>query len=481
VSILGIDLGTTGVKAIVVDRHGVIRGESYHDYPLVVPQPGWAELDPKLVLRAAKLTASRAVSSSGLSPRAIGIAGPGEAFVRIGSDDQPVGNAVVSFDRRAALIFKDVISKHGGAIGDVSGLVPLSHYAVFKLLWWQMEEPEADLRTRRYATLAAYVGEAFGASPGIDPSLAARTLLLDRGARAWSPALLTLLDMDPGRLPPVLQPGESSGSVTTNVARALHCAKDAEVFVVGLDQSCAVHGVGVGPNQALLSLGTTAVVARLVSSRQRAAQSVPAVPHVDGERILLLAGSPGGGSALRWFRETFGLTRTGYESIISTASREGTNVVFLPHLGGSRVAFEDPDASGAFVALTFGADRTAMARAVLDGVAYEVAMLIHRLTDAGHEPRELVAVGGVSKSRDWIQIMSDATGLAIESTASDNAAAFGAAKVAGDQHGSQRWPALASAFRVEPRESWRQYHVDRLDLTKRTHSALRDIRSWSGE
>jgi xylulokinase len=478
VSVLGIDIGTTGTKAVVISDRGSVLGHAYRGYRLIVPANGWAEIDPRAVWRAARDSATEAIDAAGVAPRSVGIAGPGEAFVPLDEAGKPLGNAIVSFDQRSSGAFSKVVSQIGVAeLRRQTGQEPLSHYALFKWLWWRDEQPDLDRITVRFASLAGYVAERFGAVGGIDRSLATRTSAYDPGTGEWAHELLGRLGLDPARLPKIRNSGDSSGQVRADVARSIGCASSAEVVIVGLDQACAAMGVLLDGDAALLSVGTTAVIARVAATSPSKRTALPSVPHVDDVNTLVLAGSPGGGSALRWFRDTFA-RRTGFESIIESTTDRPTAVLFLAHLGGSRIAFADPSAKGAFSGITFDSDRIDLARAVLDGVAYEVAMLLRRFLEDGLTPSHLIAVGGASKSSVWMQIMSDAIGLPIASTGSSLAAAYGAARVAAGVHPSEgdALGPMPIEFAVTPRERWHSYHQARIALAEATHDALRSVR-----
>jgi xylulokinase len=204
---------------------------------------------------------------------------------------------------------------------------------------------------------------------------------------------------------------------------------------------------------------------------------------VDGRGWLAMAGSPAGGTALRWLRDRV-LREQGAGGrhdegrLVEEVAEHRTDALFLPHLGGSRVAFDDPGATAAFTGLTHASDRSDLIRAVLDGVAYEVAMLLRRLSEAGLRVATLRANGGGSRSRGWMQLVADATGLPVESVAETDSAARGAARLA--------LPNSAGAvedvaFRVEPRPAWHGYHDERLSRYVRTYEALRTIREQEGE
>jgi xylulokinase len=252
--------------------------------------------------------------------------------------------------------------------------------------------------------------------------------------------------------------------------------------VGGLDQACAAFALGVDAAHGMLTLGTTAVVGIARDGRDGIPIEIPPVPMVDGRGWLAMAGSPAGGTALRWLRDRVlrakGPGDRDEGRLVDEVAKHRTDALFLPHLGGSRVAFDDPGATAAFTGLTHASDRTDLVRAVLDGVAYEVAMLLRRLSGAGLQVATLRANGGGSRSRGWMQLIADATGLPVESVAGTDSAARGAARLAlADTSGAVE----DVAFRVDPRPGWRGYHDERLSRYVRTYEALRAIREQEDE
>jgi xylulokinase len=484
VRILGVDIGTTGVKAAIVDAGGRLLAEASRTYPLVTPRPGWAELDGDTVWRATSWVVARVCAAGQAPPDAIGITGPGEAFMPLGRSGRPVGAVIVSLDRRAMATFDRVIAQHGTApFEGPTGLTALPHYALFKWLWWRDQRPEVDRIAVRYASLAGYVAERMGAEPGIDPTLAARTLAFDPTAGAWSRSILNLVSLDPDRLPPLVGRDVPASVVSRRVAARWGMGAGIPIELAGLDQSAAAAAVELDPGAALLSVGTTAVVAQHWERVPAVETRLPWVPDARRGGGLVIAGSPGGGSSLRWARSALGLDGRGtprsLDALVDAAANRSTSVIFLPHLGGSRTALDDPGAEGAFVGLTFAADQSDLIRAILDGVAYEIAQLADRLVAAGGEIRSFVAVGGASRSRGWMGIVADASDRPVASTESSEAAAYGAARIAAGRIG-RRLPPLHASHVSEPRAAWRAYHDDRRAAFLASHGAIRTAREQVG-
>jgi xylulokinase len=488
-AVLGVDLGTTGVKAVVLGNDGTILGRAYGEYRLVTDAPGWAELDPVEVLRATTKVIRAATATSGEPPSAVGLSAAGEAFVPVDASLQPLGAVIVSFDRRAIPIHDRVVADIGAERFEASsGLRPLPHYSMFKWLWWKEQRPQVYARTAHFVSLGGMIAGLLGGRPAIDESFAVRSLLYDAVRHDWAWDLVADVGLKPELLPPVLAPRTSCGTVSAGVARSLGIAPGANIVVGAMDQLCAAFGIGLAAPDGMLSIGTMAVVGFVHADKATFPRFLPSVPHVVPEKWLALGGSAGG-SALRWFRDAIHAAPIGqarpttgtFDEIVHSIQDRATAVLFLPHLGGSRVAFDDPSATGAFVGLTFDTGREDLARAVIDGVAYEIAILLGRLGGASIRPRRLMAVGGASTSRAWLQIIADATRIRLDSAASGDVAAVGAARLAhGDVDpsggGAGEIPPVSSVFSVAPRDEWRPYHAERLEQFRAVHHALRAAR-----
>jgi xylulokinase len=480
-TVLGLDVGTTGVKAVVVDDSGSILGSAIRDYQLITPQAGWIELDPVRIWQGARDAIREATATAGRVPDALGLSCAGEAFVPVDRRDRALGNAIVSFDRRAVDWFARLMDD-GGAdqFEATTGLLPLPHYAVSKLAWWTANRPDWFASGGKFVTLGGFLARRLGGESLIDPTLAMRTLLYDPRSSGWAPELLARAGIRLAELPAIAPSRAVCGEVSASVGRALGLRPGGSITVGGLDQACAAFGAGVSGDVGLLSIGTTAVVARQVGDRKRIPPAIPSVPTVQGRGWLAMAGSPAGGAALNWFHRTWlGSQRrqgAALQTSLDAIQARRTDALFLPHLAGSRVAFDNPAARGAFLGLTFDTERADLVRGVLDGVAYESAVLLERLAHQGLAPARLRAAGGGSLSRPWLQIISDAIERPVDSLESRFVASFGAARLASARGAANRdeitIPPMPIRTRIRPRREWRTYSRSRIERFKAAYAAL---------
>ena len=529
-TLLGVDIGTTGCKAAVVSHRGVPLATAYREYPLITPRPGWAQLDPDEVWGAARSAIREATSADAAPPRAMAIATLGEAVTPIDGRGRPLGPSILSFDRRAAACHAALVELVGPrAIERITGLAPMPHYSAAKWSWLAREAPDTYRAAAKLVCYGDLVAARLGLEPVIDHTMATRTLAFDRHSRSWSQEILEAAGVERAKLPAPASSGTVVGTIGAEHCRDLGLAPGAVLVAGGLDQACAAHAVGIGgvgsggvgsggvgiggsgsggvgsggvgsggsgsggvgsgvdvAGPVLLSLGTVAVLATVLSGDRPRPLAVPTGPHVVDGRSLAVAGAPAGGAVLRWYRDVLGAADVEraeaagadfYDTVVSSAATVETPVIVVPHFAGSRAAFADPDSLGVMAGLTFDTDRRQLVRALLEGVALETAVMAERLAAAVAPVAMLRAVGGGSRSAPWMQIFADVLGVPVESAASSYAAAVGAALIAGSAIDAVDGEAtMPMAVRFEPDPGRAEHYRAKLVLYRRLYETMAAVR-----
>ena len=492
-TLLGVDVGTTGCKAATVGPDGSVGTTAYREYPLATPRPGWAELDPDGVWEAVCAAIREVTTAVAEPPRALAFATLGEAVTPIDASGAALAPTIVSFDGRAGPCYEQLVAALGAErLTAVCGVAPQPHYSVAKWRWIAHEMPETYRRARTLACFGDLCAVRLGLPPVIDHTMATRTLAFDATGGCWSAEILDAAGVDIEKLPTPAPTGTVVGTVSAKQARDLGLADGALLVTGGLDQVCAARGAGIatgGDGSAMLSLGTVAVLAAVVRADRPVPASVPTVPYLDPGVRLAIAGTPAGGAVLRWYRDRFAAAETTvpgdagredrfYDRIVAGAADVETDLVAVPHFAGSRTAFSDPRATAALVGLTFATERRHVVRALLEGVALEVAVMAERLAEAGVAVAALRAAGGGSRSPVWMQIFADVLGIPVDSTASADAAAVGAALIAGAATGvvAGNRVGLPLVMRCEPEESRRGRYRSKLERYRALHGALAVVR-----
>lgn len=487
-TLLGVDIGTTGCKAAVVSVEGALLATAYREYPLITPRSGWAELDPDVVWGSA-CSAIRETTSAGLAPpRAMAVSCLGEAVTPIDDRGRPLGPSIVSFDRRAADCHEQLVGQIGrDGFERITGLAPMPHYSVAKWSWLAREASDIYRAAAKLACYGDLVAARLGLEPVIDHTMAARTLALDQNSHRWDPEILEAAGVEEAKLPEPAPSGTVIGTIPRQHCIDFGLAPGAVLVAGGLDQACAAHAVGAGEaGPALLSLGTVAVLAMALAGGRARPTDVPTGPHVVEKQSLAVAGAPAGGAVLRWYRDVLGAADAEraeaagadfYDTVVSAAATVETEAIVVPHFAGSRTGFSDPDSLGVVAGLTFDTDRRHLVRALLEGVALETAVMAERLAAAVDPVASLRAAGGGSRSAPWMQIFADVLGVPIESAASSYAAAAGAALIAGSAvgavHGGATMPMVA---RFEPDGARADGYRAKLVLYRRLYETMAAVR-----
>ena len=454
-ALIGIDVGTSGVKALAISPHGDVLATAEEGYPLSTPQPGWSEQDPEDWWRATHACLAR------LPEGPVGFSGQMHGLVTLDESDLVLRPAILWNDQRTAAECAEIEERVGFArLVELTGNRALTGFTAPKLLWLRRHEPAVYDRIARILLPKDYVRLRLEGEHAIDAADASGTLLFDVANRRWSDEVLAALELPRDWLPPVFE--------STDIAGAG-------------DQAAGALGVGIDrPGPLSVALGTSGVVfgvlpaygADPLARLHTFCHAVPGTWHAMGV-MLSAAGS------LRWLRDVVG----GEESALVVEAeswRAGSEgVFFLPYLTGERTPHADPDARAAFTGLTVRHDRGALTRAVLEGVAYGLRDSLELLRELGFEAAAGRVSGGGARSELWTEIVATVLGIPLERTAVDEGAAFGAALLAGVRSGrfADAQEAVASCVRVtgrvEPNPAWAAAYDEGYERFRALYPALR--------
>jgi xylulokinase len=426
---VGLDVGTTGVKAIAVDGTGTVVARSESGYSLSTPHPGWAEQNPEDWWGAAQsaLAALGQVEIAG-----IGLSGQMHGLVALDAADRVVRPAILWNDQRTAVECAEIEERIGlDRLIALTGNRALTGFTAPKLLWLRRHEPEAFARIARVMLPKDYVRLRLTGEWVTDVADASGTLLLDVARRTWSTEMLAALELPGEWLPPALESPEAAGAT-------LPCDTLSQGIPVAAGAGdCAAAALGVGIDHAgplSIVLGTSGVVfaalpAFAADEQARVHSFCHAVPgawHAMGV-MLSAAGS------LQWFHDRLA-PDVSFERLVAEAGSwapGSDGLLFQPYLAGERTPHADPNARGAFVGLEVRHDRGAMIRAVLEGVAFGLRDSLELLRALGVESGSARVSGGNARSPAWLQIVASVLGLPLETTAVAEGSAFGAALLGG--------------------------------------------------
>lgn len=432
---LGIDLGTSEVKVVLLDDTQTMVGQAHHPVAISRPRALWSEQNPAdwwgaTVNALAQLRAAHPREYAAV--RGLGLSGHMHGATLLGADDRVLRPAILWNDGRSHAECL-ALERRAPDSRDITGNIAMPGFTAPKLIWVENHEPEVFRQTRRVLLPKDYlrlqlIGEAVS-----DMSDSAGTLWLDVGRRDWSDVMLAATHLDRSQMPRLVEGSAASGRLRPAVARQLGLPEGVVVAGGAGDNAASAAGIGVAaPGTAFLSLGTSGVyfVANAAFS-PNPARAVHAFCHAfpgtwHQMTVMLTAAS-----ALRWLRDA---TRADSEAQLvaeAQALPEGAEVpVFLPYLSGERTPHNDPHASGLFFGLTHGHGRGHLAQAVLEGVAFAFLDGQQALLDGGARIDAVTLVGGGSRSAAWAQVLADTLGRTLDRRAgADVGAALGAARL----------------------------------------------------
>jgi xylulokinase len=445
-SLLGIDVGTTGCKAAVFSEEGHILASAYEEYDIQRPRPGWAELDAADVWAKVKRTAGQVVPRSASDPvKALAVSSLGEAMVPVTEDRQVLGPSILNFDARGERYLAGLSS----AVDDerlyrINGNTLGNHYGLTKLMWIKEHQPEVYERAYKFLLWGSFVPFMLGAEPTVDYSLANRTLLFDIDRKGWSEEMLELAGLDRAKLPDTAPSGTVIGTVADHVATELGLPSNVPIVTGAHDQCANAVGCGViGEGLAMYGMGTFLCITPVFSERRGPAVMIERglnTEHhaVPGHYVSFMYNQ--GGSQVKWFRDTFAAAerrqaeeagRDIYADLISEIPEGPGSVVVLPHFTTTGPPAFISDSCGVIAGLRLETSRGEILKGILEGTTFELKECVDSLAPTGIEIADFRAVGGGSKSDAWVQICADILGRPFVRPTITEAGALGAAIVAG--------------------------------------------------
>lgn len=498
-SLLGLDVGTTGVKAICFTPEGRILAQAYREYTERYPGPGEAELDPEEVWgNTQEVLCEIGAASKGDPVQAMGLSVLGEAVTPVSREGEYLHNSLTSVDNRCVAQVRWWEEEFGRErVFDITGMSLHPSYTLSKIMWFRDERPEIFRRTWKFLLYEDLVIYKLGLPPTIDLSLAGRTMALDVRRKVWSDKMLGAADLSPDLLADVGPSGRAVGTIPQTIAEPLNLPPGVIVVLGGHDQPANALGGGlISPEVAVDGMGTVECVTvgfdRPILEPEMLRGNFSVYPHVVDGMYVTLAFSYTGGSILKWFRDTFceeelrEARRTGaevYDLILKDTPKEPTSLLVLPHFVGTGTPYLDPRSKGAILGLTLGTPKKEIAKALIEGVTFEIAINLKRLESAGVEVERLRAMGGGSRSRMWLQLKADITGKEVAALNVSECGCLGAALLAGTAIGT--YDSLDEAVRVtvEERETLspdperHRWYAERLEMYEGVYPALKEI-NW---
>jgi len=406
---LGIDIGTSGVKAVVLDQHGSVVGQGTAALTVQRPHPLWSEQDPDAWWKATIAAVQAIDPSVRRSVRGVGLAGQMHGATLLDADDKPLRPAILWNDGRC-FAECEALERAVPNLRKISGNIAMPGFTAPKLLWVREHEPEVFAKIATVLLPKDYVRLLMTGDKASDLSDSAGTLWLDVGGRCWSDEILAACGLTQAQMPALFEGTEITGTLTAEVAE-LWGMPQVPVAAGGSDNAAGAVGVGVVKDgDALLSLGTSGVIFVATNDfRPNPARAVHAFCHALPGMWHQMSVHLSAASCIDWVARITGAA--GAADLFARAEAAGPASgpeIFLPYLSGERTPHNDPEVRGAFLRLDNDTDAGRLSQAVLEGVAFALADGLDVLREAGTTVERLAVIGGGARSRYWGQVIAAA-------------------------------------------------------------------------
>ncbi len=445
--IVGIDIGTQSLKAVVTDDELRLRGQAAVAYRPSFPRPGWAEQAPQLWEQALGPAIAGALDAAGCAPeavRALGISGQLDGCVAVDRDGQALGPCILWMDRRAGAEVEGISAER---IRATTGVVLDATHMAAKARWQKRHLPAAT-RIRRFHQPVSHLVARLTGEQVFDHGLASTTMVYDLAGRVFDAGLLELFELSADELPRIAEASDHAGGLHAQGAALTGLPAGTPVAVGTGDDFSNPLGAGlVEPGKLACALGTAEVVGALHDR-----------PAIDQRGLVETHGYPGGrffienpgwlsGGALAWFVETFRLRDVQELDALAASAPAGCDgVTFLPALSGAMAPEWIASARGCFYGLSAAHGPGHLARAVLEGCAFAMRDVLERLLEMGVTVEAILLLGGGARSTLWARIRADLTGLPVTVPQVVDTSPIGAAMLAAVAAGLQ--PSLLAAARL---------------------------------
>lgn len=459
---LAIDLGTTGCRSILLNEKLEQLAYAYEEYGLITPKEDWVEQDANLWWDMTLRTAKEAISKAGISGqeiKSISISSQGITLVPVDNTITPLCNAINWLDQRAKEQAAQIEQDFGNqAIYTMTGKNISPSYSLSLLLWIKQNLPEIYQKTWKFLMPMDFLIAKFTGRCVTDHSMASGTLMYDLKNFCWSRDVLDFYHIDEATLPEIVLSGEKAGVVLPEVAKELGLSADCMVAVGAQDQKCAAYGVGLCDGVMTVSLGTAGAVTKLwTTAHTETNTGIGWCGYVLPNTFVTEGVINTAGTCLRWVRNLM-FAGENYKTIDQealAAKERSSSLLFYPYLSGASSPHFYPESTGCFYGMNLATERGDFALAVMEGIAYQLRILLETM-EAYKNVHTLILFGGGASSSLWCQLIADITGMRIVIPKTHEAAGAGATMLAAKAIGEMLSP-LETAIVYAPSEETKAY------------------------
>ncbi len=435
--VIGIDLGTSAVKVLLVNQEGTVCSEVSKEYPLIQSQSGFSEQDPEdwvtqtiAALKDLVRTADVAVEDI----EGISYSGQMHGLVLLDAQNQVLRNAILWNDTRTTKQCKQITETLGEKLLSITRNVALEGFTLPKLLWVKENEPDLFNQAVTFVLPKDYVRFRMTGKLGMDYSDAAGTLLLDDIAGAWSTEICETFDIPIALCPALTESFDVVGTLLPNVTDETGLSETTKVFAGGADNACGAVGAGIlSDGDTMCSIGTSGVVLSFEENQHRDFRGkVHFFNHAKENSYYAMGVTLAAGFSLSWFKGTFAPDES-YEELLSDLRESpagARGLIFTPYLAGERTPYADAMIRGSFIGIDGNHKRPDFTRAVIEGITFSLKESIELFRSEGKVIRRIVSIGGGAKNDDWLQIQADIFNATVLKLENEQGPGMGAAMLA---------------------------------------------------
>lgn len=495
-SLLGIDVGTTGCKAVIFNEEGSQLAAAYREYPLLSLKPGWCELDSRQVLESTRDAVREATGKCKVPVKALSVSAQGEAVTPIGRKREILGHAITSSCPRTADLVPVWEKRFGRKyLYEHTGAPLASCFTPLRLEWHKDHTPEVFLRAERFLFFNDLVYWALGLEPTTDFTEVSRSMCLNVKSGKYWKEIFDSIGFDTGKLPKVELSGTVIGEVPSSIAAEWGLPNGVVAVTGAHDQPAAALGCGViSHRMACYGIGTVECVTSAFSepliNDRMLENNICCYHHAFPGQWVTLVYNWTGGSLLRWYRDTLGkgaaeeARRAGkdvYDLLTAKIPSDPTRLFVLPHFTTTGTPYFDNHSAGAILGLSLGTKEGEIIRAVLEGITYEIAMCVGLFREIGFPIHEFRCSGGGAKSSAWIQLKADIMNAEMSIPEVNEAGCLGVALLAGTAIGVYRnlEEAVKTTVKVtrryQPDSRRAAIYQENLALYREIYPSLKDL------
>ncbi|WP_085524692.1 xylulokinase [Tuberibacillus sp. Marseille-P3662] len=436
--VIGVDLGTSAVKVLLVNQQGQVEAECSKEYPLYHDRTGYSEQDPDDWVKKTEAALQELVEQTGIRPatiKGLSFSGQMHGLVLVNEKGQPLRRAILWNDTRTTEECQDIEAAVGlDTFLAITKNRALEGFTLPKLLWVKKHEPDIYQQAHGFLLPKDYVRYQLTGDFAMEYSDAAGTLLLDIANQAWSTEIADKVGVDIQLCPPLVESQACVGTIMPEVSERTGLGPETRVFAGGADNACGAIGAGVlSEGKTMCSAGTSGVVLSYeAAGNLDFGGKVHYFNHAKSDAFYNMGVTLAAGYSLDWFRKTFAEDTSFSELFqkIAEVPVGSRGLLFTPYIVGERTPHADADIRGAFI----GADASHMkwdfARAVVEGITFSLNESMNILKNSGKKITSVVSIGGGAKSNEWLQIQADIFNAPIVKLENEQGPGMGAAMIA---------------------------------------------------